>query len=256
MKKSTVDLTCENDYFSARCNGPIAVFSVKGNFLLRLTILKAKEMILSYFNAAATHPDVRILLIQANPRKARREEFLCFFDMIKSARLSKNAVMRLYRTIDEIILHIVNSDLFFINVNCGEILPMSTNISLACDYRIIGDNAVFQNPALEMGLISKGGGAWFLSRILGKGKIYDLLLATHDFSAQEADALGLADACVPVAHLEKEAFAIAQRFAALPASSLNLAKRFINRSLDGLAEYLEFENQQLLSVMHERRLLK
>lgn len=254
--KDTFELSCENDFFSARCDGPLVVFRIKGNIFLNLTLLNARESVLAYLDAAAANPEVRILLLLANPRRARREEFLTFFDMVKSARVSKSAVLRLYRCIDEFILHIVHSDLFFINAMCGQILPMNTNISLACDYRIIGDNTVFQNPALELGLVSKGGGAWFLKNTMGKGRLYDHLLGARNYTAEEAVAMGLADQCVPAADLEQEAMAVAQRFLKLPASSLRLAKRFVNHSLDGLAEHLEYENTELLTAMHGNRLLK
>ena len=202
MKKTTKDLMCDTDYFSARRIGPVVVFQPKGNFLLNMTIIKAKEAVLEYFETMLAHPEIRVVLLLAAPRKARREEFLCFFDMVRSSRISKNSVMRLYRTIDQIMLHIIASDLFFIDANCGKILPMNANMALACDYRIIGDNAVFQNPALELGLISKGGDAWFLCRRLGRGRAFDYLLATHGITAQEAVAAGLADKCVPSEHFE------------------------------------------------------
>ncbi|BBO92336.1 enoyl-CoA hydratase/isomerase family protein [Desulfosarcina ovata] len=256
MKASTSELNCENDYFRVHCYGPLAVFRFKGNFLLNLTILKAKESILSSFSRFATHPELKIVIILSNPRKARREEFLSFFDMIKSSRLSKNAILRLYRTIDEVILHIIESNLFFINANCGEILPMNTNIALACDYRIIGENTVFQNPALELGLVSKGGGVWFLKNSLSKGRLYDLLLSTQQITAKEAIAMGLADICVPAAQLESKAFEIGQQFAKQPISSIKLAKRLINHSMIRLSDYLEYENCQLMEVMHERRIFK
>lgn len=256
MKKTTKDLMCDTDYFSARRIGPVVVFQPKGNFLLNMTIIKAKEAVLEYFETMLAHPEIRVVLLLAAPRKARREEFLCFFDMVRSSRISKNSVMRLYRTIDQIMLHIIASDLFFIDANCGKILPMNANMALACDYRIIGDNAVFQNPALELGLISKGGGAWFLCRRLGRGRAFDYLLATHGITAQEAVTAGLADKCVPSEHFEKEALAVAEHFAAQPASSLKLSKRLINQCMEGFVEYLEYENQQLLAAMHENQLLK
>lgn len=52
-------------------------------------------------------------------RKIQREEYLSFFDMVHSSRISEGSVMRLYRAIDQFILHILFSDLFFISVDYG-----------------------------------------------------------------------------------------------------------------------------------------
>jgi len=46
------------------------------------------------------------------------------------------------------------------------VLPLFLNISLAYDYRIVADNTVFENLCLEYGLVPKGGGAFFLTKIL------------------------------------------------------------------------------------------
>ena len=204
---------------------------------------------------AEAHPRVRIVVLMHKPRKPRREEYLAFYDMVASARLSETSVMRMYRAIDQIILYILSSELFFIAANCGEILPMMIGASLACDYRILGDNAAIQNPSLEVGLAPKGGAPFFLSRSLTKGKLYDLILSDHNITSQEAIMMGLADRSVPMASFEKEVMKIAAQFAGLPASSLCLAKRLINYSLSGVASYLEYENRELLRAMNRARMV-
>ncbi|BBO67687.1 hypothetical protein DSCA_16170 [Desulfosarcina alkanivorans] len=251
MKKSTRNLTCDNDYFSARLEGGVVVFSPKGNVLLRSTILKAKEQVLDYFEAVSASSEARVLLLVPRARKSRREEYLSFIDMVKSGRMSENSVMRLYRAVDQIILHIRASSLFFISADCGQILPMAANISLACDYRILGDNACFQNPALELGLIAKGGGAWFLSRLLGRSKALELLLARQSLTPDEARAMGLVDRLVPADDFEAESLRIASRFAGIPATSLRLAKRLVSHCESDLAEYLEMENHELVRALYQ-----
>jgi len=194
---------------------------------------------------------VSIVLILHPPRRARREEFLSLFDMVRSARIPAESVLRLYRAIDQLILRILDSSLFFISADCGQILPMFAAISLACDYRILGENAVFQNPELELGLIPKGGGAWFLSRILGRGKTIEILLSRKSISVDEAMALGLANRCIAMETFEEDALAIAQELAGLPETSLTLAKRLTSRMEKPLPEFLEFENRELMRAMQK-----
>ena len=80
-----------------------------------------------------------------------------------------------------------------IHADSGNVLPLFLNISLACDYRIVADNTLFQNPCLEFGLVPKGGGAFFLSKIMGGSKAYEFLLSEEDIAAEEALRLGCWD---------------------------------------------------------------
>jgi len=255
MENQSSDLTFESDYFSSHQMDDILVFSFKGNSLLASTLIKAKKNILDFFKRAEAHTQTRVVVLLHGPRKPRRDEYLAFFDMLASARLSETSVMRLYRAIDQIILYILSSDLFFIAANCGEILPMAIGSSLACDYRILGDNAVIQNPSLEVGLTPKGGAPFFLSHTMGRGKIYDLMLSEHDITAEEALTMGLADRCVPMETFEKDVMKIATQFAVLPPSSLRLAKSLVNFQVAGIDSYLEYENKQLLRAINQARMV-
>lgn len=233
----------------------MVIFRPKGNQLLASTLIRAKESILNYLKFAAEDAEARIFIVMPQSRKVRREEYLSFFDMVRSYRISEDSVMRLYRAIDQFILQILSSDLFFISVDHGRILPMFASISLACDYRILGDDAVIQNPALELGLVPKGGGAWFLNRMLGRTKALELMLMNENLTARDAVELGLVNRLVPVENLEAEALAVAKRIEALPVSSVSLAKRLVNNAVKELPEYLEFENQELfISLIQQRKL--
>jgi 2-(1,2-epoxy-1,2-dihydrophenyl)acetyl-CoA isomerase len=249
MKPRYSALTCETDYFSARQEGTIVIFRPKGNQLLTSTLIRAKEAVLDYFTFAADHPDARIVVLMPQKRKIQREEYLSFFDMVRSSRISESSVMRLYRAIDQIILHILTSDLFFISADHGQILPMFASIYMACDYRIVSDDAIFQNPAIELGLVPKGGFAWFLNQMLGRVKALELMLTNERIIAEEAMALGLVNRCVPVGNLEVKVLSAAKQFEALPGTSLGMAKRLVNRASKGLKEYLEYENHELIRAL-------
>ena len=254
MQHVNSNLTCETDYFAARQHGAVVVFSLKGNQLLTSTLLRAKAAVHDFIQCVQDHPETRIVLLIPHARKARREEYLSFFDMVRTSRISNDSVMRLYRAVDQFMLHIQSSDLFFISADCGQILPMFLGISLACDYRILGDNATFQNPALELGLIPKGGLAWFLSRLMGRSKALELILANESLTVDEARELGLVNRCIPVQDFETEALSIAKEFETLPATSLSLAKRLLNNVWRDLPDFLEFENQELLQSIHRMQL--
>ena len=253
MNTISYDLTCETDYFVSRLIDGVLVFNIKGNMMIHQTSIKAKETILAFLKQAEKDGRVRVIVMMPLPRKARREEYLDFFSMVASNRLPENSVMRLFRAIDQVILHVISSDKFYISANCGQVLPMFIGASLAFDYRILGDNTAIQNPSLELGLAPKGGAPFFLSHTIGRGKVYNLLLAQKDINAEEARYMGLADRLVPMETFEKAVIEIAAKFAAMPLSSLRLVKRLGNFSISGLEAYLEYENQQLMQALHQAR---
>ena len=254
MENIPSDLTCETDYFVSRLIDGVLVFNIKGNMMIHQTSIKAKETVLSYLKQAEEDDRVRVMVVMPLPRKPRREEYLDFFSMVASNRLSETSVMRLFRAIDQVILHVISSDKFFISANCGQVLPMFIGASLAFDYRILGGNTAIQNPSLELGLAPKGGTPFFLRNGIGRGKIYDLLLAQQDITAEEARHMGLADRLVPMETFEEDVIKIASQFAAMPLSSLRLVKRLVNFPMSGLEAYLEYENQELLKAMHRTRM--
>jgi 2-(1,2-epoxy-1,2-dihydrophenyl)acetyl-CoA isomerase len=136
-----------------------------------------------------------------------------------------------------------------VHADSGKVLPLFFNVSLACDYRIVADNTVFQNPCLEFGLAPKGGGAFFLSKIVGISKAYELLPSEEDITVEEGLNLGVVDEVVPFNALRDAAFKVAEQFARKPARSLRCCKRLLNYSLKNLCEYLEFETQELAKLI-------
>jgi enoyl-CoA hydratase/carnithine racemase len=122
-------------------------------------------------------------------------------------------------------------------------------VSLACDYRIVSDNTVFKNFHLELGLVPKGGSAFFLSKMLGFSKAYEILLSEEEITAQEALRLGIVDKVVTLSDLEETALKTAQHFTQKPTGSLLGVKRLLNYTIKEIEDYLEFENEELFRIV-------
>jgi enoyl-CoA hydratase/carnithine racemase len=138
-------------------------------------------------------------------------------------------------------------------VDSGQVIPMFLNFSLACDYRIVSEDTLFQNPCIELGLIPKGGGAFFLPRIVGLRKAYEILLSIEDLPASQALQLGIVDEVVAKEQLESAALKAADCFCGYPANSVSGIKRLLNYSRNELGDYLEFENQVLINCVGSRQ---
>lgn len=162
--------------------------------------------------------------------------------------MDRHAINRLYNAVNQFILRLVDFNKVIVHADSGKVISLFMNTSLACDYRIVADNTVFQNPCLELELVPKGGEAFFLSKRLGTSKAFEILLSNKDITAQEALRLGIVDKVVPLAELNEAALKIAKDFADKPIRSLAGIKRLLNYSMKELEDYLELESQVLLKM--------
>jgi len=247
--KRRIDLESDFDFFKGEIVGSVLVLNFKDNFMFRATSLKVKSTILDYLDQLSRTDAVKVLLVVSSPKKAGREEYCKFYNQVIQSALDINAVHKLFHAVDDLILKIKEVNQIVIHADSGNVLPLFLNISLACDYRIVADNTVFQNPCLEYGLVPKGGGAFFLSKILGTGGAYKIMLSEEDITAGEALKLGLVDEVVAFSELRDGALKVARKFAHKPAGSLRCCKRLLNFSSKELREYLEFETDELTKMI-------
>lgn len=112
----------------------------------------------------------------------------------------------------------------------GAAIGAGCDLALMCDIRIAGRSAVFAESFMRVGLVSGDGGAWYLPRIVGLSKAYEMTFTGDFVKAEEAVRIGLASRCVEDADLMSEAMAMARRIAANPSHSLRLTKRLLRDS--------------------------
>ncbi len=122
------------------------------------------------------------------------------------------------------------------------------NLSLACDYRIVCKHSVYKNPYLEIGLVPKGGSAFFLTRLIGYRDAKKVLLEDGTICADEALKLGIVDQVVSTSELYETALKKARRYAELPARSLSGIKKLLNCSPGELETCLKCEDEQFLHI--------
>ena len=83
-------------------------------------------------------------------------------------------------------------------------------MSLACDFRIVATDTIFRKPYFELETLPKGGGAFFLCKMLGYSKAKQLLMSEKDINALEALEFGIVDQVVLYSKLEETAIQMAQ----------------------------------------------
>ena len=115
----------------------------------------------------------------------------------------------------------------------GYALGGGCELALACDFRVVADDAKLGQPEILLGIIPGAGGTQRLARLVGPAKAKDLVFTGRHVGAEEALELGLADAVVPDDEVYSTAVAMARKFAAGPPLALAAAKRAIDEGLDG-----------------------
>ena len=86
----------------------------------------------------------------------KRDEYIAFYKKIMGTGAMKTELERLYNGVSQFIMNLVGLNKIVVRADSGEVIMMFMHIGLACDYRIVADNTVFQNPNIELGVVSQG----------------------------------------------------------------------------------------------------
>jgi 2-(1,2-epoxy-1,2-dihydrophenyl)acetyl-CoA isomerase len=112
------------------------------------------------------------------------------------------------------------------------------------DIRIASDKARFVMSYVNMGLVTGDGGAYFLPRIVGLSKAYELMWSGETIDAQEALRIGYVNHVVPHEQFPQFIKEYAGRFASKPPVAVQLIKRAVRKGLttdlDNTLDYLEW----------------
>lgn len=139
----------------------------------------------------------------------------------------------------------------------GAALGGGLELALACDLRVAALEAKLGLPEARLGLIPGAGGTQRLTRLCGRPIAARLILGAETVDGARANELGIVQWAVARADLPKEAAAIAQRVAALPAAALAASKACIASAGDpgrgGYSDELEATRRLLTDhETHER----
>jgi 2-(1,2-epoxy-1,2-dihydrophenyl)acetyl-CoA isomerase len=106
------------------------------------------------------------------------------------------------------------------------------SLALACDLRIMADNAFLKIGYIENGLSIDGGGSFTLPRLVGLGRAIEIAFLDEKIGAERAVELGLATRITPADQLSKAVAELADRLAEMPTGALGRAKRLMSASFE------------------------
>lgn len=114
----------------------------------------------------------------------------------------------------------------------GFALGGGCELSLACDFRVMGDNGHIGQPEILLGIIPGAGGTQRLPRLVGRGRALELLLTGDPVDAQEALRIGLVNRVVKKEALIDEARAMARKMAAAGPLAVRRTLAAVDEGLD------------------------
>ncbi len=251
MKKVTT-LTMDHSLFSGETIGEVSILTFKKTPLLHIADLDAKEALIEYLELLSSHKEIKVLLIKSTSVELERTEYISYYQKLISSNAAPLPLERMYHAINQFILKLADLNKIVVHADSGNVILLFMNISLACDYRIVADNTIYQNPNIEIDVVPKGGSVFFLSKIVGPVTASRLLLSRENLTASQAHQLGIVDKVVPLVELDQMALETAQSYAQLPPSYCIGIKKLLNFDLNELKSYLEFENRLLQDLVRSQ----
>jgi len=136
--------------------------------------------------------------------------------------------------------------------NCSKIIIGKINgiatgagfsLALSCDFTIAIESATFSVSFVNIGLVPDCGASYYLPRLVGRAKAFELATLGYSFSAKDAHNIGMINMMVEHENiLHRKTEELAERYSHGPTQSLGMIKQMLNRSFgQSLDKMLEKE---------------
>ena len=123
------------------------------------------------------------------------------------------------------------------------------SMAMMCDLTIATRSAKFNLAYTRSGLTPDGGGSWFLPRLVGTQRAFDIMATNPTLTADEACALGLIARVVDDERFHDEVEKVLRQLADAPSGSAARAKRLLRASLvNSLEQQLELEASGIAEI--------
>ncbi|MTH55329.1 enoyl-CoA hydratase [Bacillus mangrovi] len=122
------------------------------------------------------------------------------------------------------------------------------NLALACDFIVAAEDSKFVMSFAQVGLISDGGGLYFLPRLIGAQRAKELFFTAEPIDARTAHSYGIVNRVVPIDQLKDEVSSFAFRLSQGPLQAFGQMKRIIEQSSCSRLEDI-LEQERLTQAM-------
>ncbi|QJW89237.1 2-(1,2-epoxy-1,2-dihydrophenyl)acetyl-CoA isomerase [Spirosoma taeanense] len=160
-------------------------------------------------------------------------------DLGDTLRTTYNPMIRAIRDLPKPVIGRIN----------GVAAGAGCSLALACDVVLCADEAYFSQIFVNIGLMPDAGSTFFLPRLVGPQKAFELCSTGRRVYGPEAAQLGLVSRSVPAADLDQAINEVAAYYAAAPTRAIGAMKKVLNQSLYSDLDHQleqEAENQDAL----------
>ncbi len=143
-----------------------------------------------------------------------------------------NPIIKAMRSLDKPIICRLN----------GVAAGAGCSLALASDFIIASEHANLIEVFVNVGLVLDSGSSYFLPRIVGSNRAFELATMGSKVSAQHAVDWGMINRAVPHDQLDEEVSRVASYYAKAPTKAISMMKQMLNKSFhSNLNEMLQYE---------------
>ncbi len=156
-----------------------------------------------------------------------------YLDASGLPRLNVLDLQRIIRSLPKVVIALV----------AGYAIGGGQVLHLLCDLSLAAENAVFGQTGPRVGSFDGGFGAGYLARVVGQRKAREIWFLCRRYDADQALAMGLVNAVVPLEDLERQGVAWAREVLQHSPTAIRCLKAAFNAETDGLAGIQELAGQ-------------
>ncbi|PJW14229.1 enoyl-CoA hydratase [Geobacillus sp. Manikaran-105] len=125
------------------------------------------------------------------------------------------------------------------------------NLALACDLILAAEDSQFILSFAKVGLVSDGGGSYWLPRLVGPHLAKQFFFTADPISARRLYELGVLSEVVPAEKLREATESLASKLAGGPTKAIGKQKRLIEHALTATLEEILEEERLVQGLMVE-----
>ena len=221
-------VTIESGIMSLTLNRPDRLNAFSPDMILGLT--KA-------FQRAQEDADIRVIVLSGAGRS-----FSAGGDVKTMGAGHATEVYEHIGKLNELILTMKATEKPIIAAVHGFAAGAGFNLALACDHIIAADDSQFALSFAQVGLISDGGGSYFVTRLVGPHLAKEFFFSAEPIKAERLYQLGVINALVPADQLKEEVLKRAAKLSVGPGKAYGMMKKIIDHAMtSSLEEILEQE---------------
>lgn len=115
------------------------------------------------------------------------------------------------------------------------------SLALACDVIVAAEEASMSEIFINVGLVLDSGSSYFLPRLVGSARAFELATTGRKISSKEAFDFGIVNKVIPLNQLDAAVDEAANYYANAPTKAIGLMKKMLNKSfhsdLDTMLDY-------------------